>query len=420
MHSRSTDILSILFFLLLMSLHTSATEKETIDDSPKIPSENKTIIGFDPMVLMSIDLIAQQGIAQQAFPACQILIMHQDKLVYNQAFGAIANNNFLPINTHTLFDLASVTKTSATLFAVMKLYDDGKLGLQDKASKYLAYLKHTNKANITIEDLLFHSSGLQAYIGFYPLKFEALKEGEAAIDRLAAMRIIARTPLKSKTYRYSCLNFILLQQLVEVITQEPMDAFLNRNFYKPMGLNYITYKAFLDRDIQLIAPTTRYDFVRQMPLQGKVHDPLSASLGGVSGNAGLFSNAEDLAQLYKMLMNKGMYKGQRYLSEMTCQLFMQTTSKSGFRGLGFDRATPFREEWNPCAPSAPVGVFGHTGFTGTCFWVDPINELIYVFLSNRTYYEGKNKAWSSLSIRSTIQELMYQAIIYADNPSRNQ
>jgi len=311
----------------------------------------------------------------------------------------------------------------------------------DKIAMYLPFLQGTDKENITIAELLFHESGLQASLSCYCL---ATTKDTTQIARMgsttfkgnmismtrsdeftsqvsdsfylrnnfheAAMAMIANTRLRSKTYVYSCVNFLLLKEIAETISGVPMDAYLDSVFYKPIGLHNMAYLPLRTHFKEEIAPTMKRDFLRNGTLQGYVHDPDAAFLGGISGNAGLFASARDVATVHQMILNNGELDGKRYLSTETCRVFTTTTSASGRRGLGFDKPVPSNPTHSPCCISAPPEVYGHTGYTGTCCWVDPVNKLVYVFLSNRTYpYDGINKL-ARMGIRTKIQEVIYQSI----------
>ncbi len=353
-----------------------------------------------------IDSIVNDAMARRVFPGCQVLVVKDGVAVYDKCFGNLTYDIGHPVSANTMYDLASLSKTTGTLFAIMKLYDSGKLQLTDKASKYLDFLKNTDKESLTITDLLFHESGLPAYISFEkkPVYIE-----QSAINKMA-MQKIAQTPLGAKTYLYSCVNFILLKEIAEKISGTSMDDFLNYSYYSPMGLKNTAYIPLRTHKIEHIAPTLRGTSFQNGLLQGIVHDPAAAYLGGVSGNAGLFASAQDVAAMHQMLLNNGEFNGNSYLCAETCQIFTTTVSKSGRRGLGFDKPVPSKPAINPCCTAAPKSVFGHTGYTGTCCWVDPENKLIYVFLSNRTYpVDGENKL-AKMSIRPKIQQVIYNII----------
>jgi CubicO group peptidase (beta-lactamase class C family) len=403
-----------------------------------LPSE----VGMDAAVLSRIETIVLQGINARAFPGCQVLVVKDGKVVYDRSFGFYTYEKKKPVAASTLYDLASLSKTTGTLLAVMKLYDEGRLALDDKASKFLPFLRDTNKESITLRQLLFHESGLppslnasRLLVPQSPTSFNRISRTNypdtlvstipsatyalQVSDSLwlhkgfheTAMQEIAHLKLLSKVYRYSCINFILLKEIAETISGRPMDIFLDSVFYVPMGLKRMTYLPLRTHEKNEIAPTLTKDVLREGVVQGFVHDPDAALLGGVSGNAGLFASARDVAMVYQMLLNNGELEGKRYVKEATCRYFTTMVSKSGRRGLGFDKPVTTDPLHSPCCPSAPATVYGHTGYTGTCCWVDPVNQLIYVFLSNRTFpSDGVNKL-VRMGIRTKIQEIMYQALI---------
>jgi len=189
-----------------------------------------------------------------------------------------------------------------------------------------------------------------------------------------------------------------------------MDEYLAKEFYAPMGLERTLYLPLRRLPKSEIIPSANDRFLRKSVLQGFVHDECAAFQGGVGGNAGLFSNAREIARIYQMLLNEGELDGHRYLSRETCKLFTTEVSKISRRGLGFDKPDMKTPDKSPCTKSAPASVYGHTGFTGTCAWVDPDNELIYVFLSNRTYPDATNRKLMELDIRPRIQEVLYKAM----------
>lgn len=419
-------------------------------------------LDMDSKVLSRIDSIALEGIRNGAYPGCHVLVLRYGLPVYNKCFGMHTYEGNEPVRENDLYDLASLSKTTGTLLAVMRLYDEGKFGLTDKVSKYLTFLRGTDKQDITIQDLLYHESGLPAYYPFYRelIDLKSCKGGlfrkrpdkhhRVQIDvnlyacsdfsykpewvsrtpssdyplqvtdslfvkkefRGLVLDKIAELPLKGHSYRYSCLNFILLKELVEVVSGMPMDTYLERVFYKPMGLTAIAYNPLRYFPKDRIVPTLKNDFLRGGMLQGFVHDEAAAFLGGVSGNAGLFATAQDVARIYQMLINRGICGDQRYLTRATCDLFLKAKSGNSRRGLGFDKPDTENPEKGPCAAEVPGSTFGHTGFTGTCAWADPDNELVFVFLCNRIYprpFDRKNLM--KLDIRTRMQQVLYQSLI---------
>lgn len=454
MKKTATIILFLLFtlFLFIQAKKSPFGFFFTSSKQDTISMVEPESLGMNSDILSKIDSIVYQGIQAKAFPGCQVFIMKENKIVYNKSVGFYTYDSVLSVSPETMYDLASLSKTTGTLLAVMKLYDEGKLNLSDKVSDYLIFLKNTNKENITIEELLFHESGLPASLPFHLLvvnknnssclistkecKEDILNENPAIgfnkefVSRTEskefpiqvaeslfvnththkpAMKMIAEAHLGKKKYVYSCVNFILLKEIVEKISQIPMNEFLEKEFYNPMELNNLSYFPLTKYKSEKIAPSLKNDFLRGK-IQGYVHDSDAAFLGGFSGNAGLFASAENVATVHQMLLNKGTLNKKRYLSEETCELFTNTTSLSGRRGLGFDKPVFSETGVSPCSASTPPQAYGHTGYTGTCCWVDPINEIIYVFLSNRTYpNDGENKL-AKMNIRTNIQELIYQSM----------
>ena len=417
-------------------------------------------LGMKSNELHRIDAIVKGGLAAGAYPGCQVLVLKDGQTVYDKCFGTHSYKDTTAVRPTDMFDLASLTKTTATLLAVMKLYDTGQLKLTDKASQYLPILRNTNKKNITIKDLLLHESGLPPYIRFYleaidpnsvhgpyaqswvdewhrtqvsehsyycsNFKFKkglvAEKESSTynlhVADKMwlnknfknTILQKIARCDMDSKRYVYSDLGFVLLQQVVEAIVKLPMDLYLAKEFYAPMGLQRTMYLPLLRYSKQEIMPTAANDFLRRQDLCGYVHDETAACMGGISGNAGLFSTATEVAKIYQMMLNGGEWNGKRYLSEATCRLLTTEASAISRRGLGFDKPNLKDLKNSPCAPSATNTVYGHTGFTGTCAWVDPEHGTVYVFLSNRLCPNVWNTKLTEMNIRTNIQEAIYKSL----------
>jgi len=421
---------------------STVTGKETIN--PNTPARySPEDVGMRSSILARIDSIVKGGIKAMAFPGCQVLVLKDGKQIYDKCFGYYTYEAVQEVNPATMYDLASLSKTTGTLLAIMKLYDNGQIKLTDKASRYLSFLRGTDKANITIKELLFHESGLPGDLSCYRLvttkdmahaihmgctNIQYNKDWVSKIPKAgytfqvsdsfylhnrfhqAAMQMIANIRLRSKTYLYSSVNFILLKEIVDEVCGLPMDLFLNVEFYTPMKLNHMAYLPLITHQKKVIAPTFIKDFLRNGVLQGYVQDPDAAFLGGVAGNAGLFATASDVAKVYQMLLNKGEMDGKRYLKEETCRIFTTITSKSGRRYLGFDKPVPANPKHNPCCISAPKEVYGHTGYTGTCCWVDPVNRFLFVFLSNRTYPNDSVNKLAKMNIRTRIQEVIYQSM----------
>ena len=387
--------------------------------------------GMDEQYFKLIDSIALNGIAQKAYPGCQILVAKDGMIVYNRCYGrqtydAVAT----PMDTNTVYDLASLTKVSATNLAVMKLVDAGKIKLDDQLSKYLPYLKHTNKNKITIRQALSHIARLKAFDSYwkeslndeYFYQGNNPQEGFVAIGdgvyvssefRSLMMKSIAKSKLEKKEkYLYSDLGFILLADLVEHVSGLSLDIFMQKYFYGPLQMSNTCFRPLENGiPLQRIAPTEQDDSYRHQLIRGYVHDPNAAAMGGVAGHAGLFSTANDLFRLYQMMLDSGRFDGKQYISAKTFCTFNSRhfANKENRRALGFDKPS-IKGRSSHVSPMASQSSFGHTGFTGTMVWVDPQYNLIYIFLSNRVYPSAQPNKLANMNIRTDIQDLIYKSL----------
>ena len=392
--------------------------------------------GLDSRVLNKIESIVNEAIVAEATPGCYVLVAKEGKVVYEKAFGHTAYDEDIPVTHETIYDLASITKVAATLQAVMFMYDRGLIDVYRKASYYLPELRNSNKSEYTIKDILTHQAGLWPFLPFwaqtmkdseylpgyydtaasstYPyIVAEGLYANVAMKDSLWKWIIKARVREKpTRTpydYRYSDMGFYILHHLAEKILNQPMEDFLQQNVYEPLGATTMGYLPLRRFPKSVIAPTERDTLFRKRLLVGTVHDQGAAMHGGIAGHAGLFSNANDLAKLGQMLLQEGYYGGIRYYSPETVQLFTRKQFDSSRRGLGWDKGA--QSTWNsPTSIYASPHTFGHTGFTGTCIWVDPEFNLVYVFLSNRVHPIMTNNKLLTMNIRSRIQDVIYQSI----------
>ena len=370
-----------------------------------------------------------------AIPGCQVLVAKDNQIVFNKSYGTIAGIGSPDVTNATLYDLASMTKTSATTVAIMKLVEEGKLDIEKTIGDYLPWVVGNAKAKIRLKDLLIHEAGLYPYIKFY----ESLLNSDGSINSKWIVPVqdadhqLMVTPGKYLTknwmdsirmkilnspvtapgkYVYSDNDFIFLGNIVEQVTGMNLQDYCTKTFYGPMQMHSTGFLPLERANKSNIAASELDNYFRKELIQGSVHDEGASTMGGIAGHAGLFSNATDIAKLYMMLLNGGQWDGQQYLKPSTIQWFTSYQSPTSRRGLGFDKTARDNASSKDPYPSlsAPPSVFGHTGFTGTCVWADPDNQLLYVFLSNRVYPTRDNKAFSSLNLRAKIQEQIYQAI----------
>ncbi len=384
--------------------------------------------------IKKIDSIVQKSIYLKAFPSCQIAITYKNNLIFNKAFGYRTYSDTNRVKITDIYDIASLTKVTATTLAMMKLYDEGLINLEDSASKFLPILKNSNKEGITIAELMTHSAGLKPFMMFWKalyingnLDTNIIKNTQDSINhyrvadsmylnsenRMKIIQQIVDSPIDlKKKYAYSDFGFIILKELIESVTNKDFYQYLDSIFYQPLGLSTACFLPRNSKEINRIIPTENDTAFRKQILIGDVHDQTAALLGGISGHAGMFSNASDIAIIMQMLLNEGIYGNIRFLKPETVKTFTKYwygLEKDNRRALGFDK--PARNNnVSPCASSASEYSFGHSGFTGTFVWTDPKYSVVYVFLSNRVYPNAENNRLAKLNIRTQIQEIIYSAI----------
>lgn len=390
--------------------------------------------GMDGTILAQLDTVVAEALRIQATPGVRIMIARKGKVVYNKSYGHQNNTNQLPVSENTIYDLASVTKIAATLQAVMFMHERGLIDIHKKISLYLPEFENSNKRDMIIKDILTHQAGLWP---FFPWHFNTMKDSTWMPEYYANQKssdypfpvsenLFAHKSMrdsmwqwiiKSKTiekkdrtpyeYRYSDLGLYIMQRLAERILQQPLEDFVAQNFYEPMGAVSMGYRPLERFKPNQIASTENDKVFRKSLLTGHVHDPGAAMHGGVAGHAGLFSNANDLLKMGQMWLQKGFYGGHQYLKPETLDLFTTRTYQTSRRGLGFDKPTGDNtgSTGELCSPLT----FGHTGFTGTCIWVDPKYEVVYVFLSNRVNPAVSPKLLTN-NIRTRIHDIIYKSI----------
>lgn len=390
--------------------------------------------GMSPAWLV-IDSIVNDGLAKKAFPGCEVLAVHNGEIKYHKAFGHYEYDPASrPVNLESIYDLASVTKISATTVSVMKLYEQGLLDINKTLGDYLPSMRGSDKEKLKLTDILLHQAGLVPDVIFYKETLENGRPSPKYYSDVAKpgfnipvarnlflrddwedtmMLRIAQSPLGPQgKYVYSDNDFILLGKIVEAISGMTLDQYVQKTFYDPLGMTTTGFKPFQRFGLERIVPTEDDNYFRRQLLHGYVHDEGAAMFGGVSGHAGLFSNAYDLSMLFQMLLNGGELNGERYLKPETINFFAAYHSDISRRGYGFDKPekdNAKRREPYPSAFASPE-TFGHTGFTGTCVWVDPKAGLVYIFLSNRVYDSRSNNLLGQMNIRGKIQDAIYKAL----------
>lgn len=396
-------------------------------------------VGMDPAMLTNIDLLARRAIVEKMTPGLQVLVARRGKVFYQKSFGYHTYDNDMPVKNSDIYDVASLTKILSTLPNVMQLYDKGKLTLDAKLGKMLKEFANTDKKNITLKDMLLHQARFKPWLPFYVNTLDSTKHPDSIYYRKiyssefpyqvtenlymrkdypdTIVKIIAESDLlPKKKYKYSDFTFILLKEYLERQSGKTLDVLSDEAFYKPLGASYTTYNPLRKFDMYMIPPTEIDNYFRYQTIQGYVHDMGAAMQGGVGGHAGIFSNSIDVAKIMQMYLNKGTYGGQRFFSAETFNTFNTSYArkKDNRRGLGFDK--PQITPPGPTCDCVSEASFGHTGFTGTMAWVDPETEIVYVFLSNRTYPEAGENRLSKNNIREDIQRVIQDAIIVDELP----
>jgi beta-glucosidase-like glycosyl hydrolase/CubicO group peptidase (beta-lactamase class C family) len=392
-------------------------------------------VGMNPHILSRIDEIAKKAIDEKMAPGMQVLVARKGNVIFQKSYGYQAYDKVKQVSNSDLYDVASISKMISTLPNVMQLYDKNKVTLDTKLKDMVPFFAKTNKENIIFKDLLTHYAGLQAWIPFYKATLDS--EGRPSkkyyrkiteknfttkvTDSLyirndyhdTIMKIIADTPLlDKKEYKYSDFTFIILKEYLERKTHKKIEELSQENFYSTLGMNNTLYNPLLKFDKTSIAPTEIDTYFRHQVIQGYVHDMAAAMEGGVAGHAGIFSNAMDVAKMMQLYLQKGNYGNKEYFSPQTFDAFNTCyyVDKGIQRGLGFDKR--IGKDGPTCTCVSPSS-FGHTGFTGNIAWVDPETEIVYVFLSNRTYpgVNGDENKLAKGKIREEIQQIIQQAIM---------
>ena len=394
-------------------------------------------VGMDSRMLkQGIDSLMNLAMDSKATPGGQVLVARDGKVIFHKAYGYHSYFDTVKVRLTDLYDLASITKVTTSLPILMKLIDEGKINLDAPLGKYVPELRKSNKSELTFRSILAHQARLEPWIAYWKNTIKKSNSGFKAKTfksdssdkyplkvadnlylhknyRKKIFKAIKKSPLEQEaSYKYSGLAFYLFPAMIESITGQDFENYLYTNFYRPLGATTLTYRPFRQFPPSQIVPT-EFDLpFRQVMIHGRVHDEGAAMMDGISSNAGLFSNANDLAKLFQMYLNMGEYGGKRFVSEATMKEFTryQFPENNNRRGLGFDKpALTYVANGNAAKDASPES-FGHTGFTGTRAWADPKHQLLYIFLSNRVHPTRSNTRLYKLNTRTEIEQVIYDAM----------
>ena len=426
---------TLTLFLSLLLTQFGFAQRELIH---ALPSK----LGFDEAFInQKVDSLMKMGIDSLAFPGAQLLVVKNDTVVFHKAYGFHTYDSIEPVALNDLYDLASVTKITGPLPALMKLVDEGKLDLDKPFSTYWEPWKHKkDKKDLTLREILAHQAGLVPYIVFLQKvlrkngkikkrfvhsnsdnKFQGqVYDGLFISNRFERKmnRIINRSKVSDeKKYKYSGLSFLIYPKLIEQLTHTDYQTYLHQNFYKPLGCHTLGYLPSKQHYVNAVVPTEMDTLFRKDLVQGWVHDENASLKGGVSGNAGLFGTVDDLAKIMLFYQNFGNVDGKQLVSKEVVKEFakVQYPENENRRGLGFDKPLldnaelPLEEAYP--SPLASAASFGHSGFTGTFVWADPKNKLTFIFLSNRVYPSRDHRQLYNLNIRTALMDVFYRAQI---------
>jgi len=391
-------------------------------------------VGMSSERLSKIDSVAQYAVNSSMTPGIQLIVARKGKVIYNKNFGKHTYNGKENVKFNDIYDVASLTKILGTLPLLMELVEQGIVSLDSKLSQLIPDYKDSNKKNVSIKRMLSHYARLKPWIPFYDTTLDSItkqpnpkyyrsrqskaynievtKDLYLRSDYQDSIQEIIKESemLKRLRYRYSDLPYYILKKFIETHYDQSLDNLVQQHFYELLGANYTTYNPSKKFSNTQIVPTEIDDYFRYEKIQGYVHDMGAAMQNGVGGHAGVFSNANDVTKIMQMYLQKGYYGGHRYFKTETIDKFNTCyfCENDNRRGIGFDK--PQLEDEGPTCGCISMTSFGHSGFTGTYAWADPEEEIVYVFLANRTYPKaGKNRLLRE-SIRTEIQRLIYEAI----------
>lgn len=390
-------------------------------------------VGMSSELLAEVDTLIGHGLDSLMFPGAQVLVARRGKVIYNKNFGKPTYQSSESITSESIYDLASLTKILSTLPMIMKMEEEGKIALNDTFKDLIPEYADTELKDVTVLKALSHYGRLPSWIAFYldtlnkdrkpSNEFYRQNPSEAFPYKVAEHLYLTRSykdsiydkigrqSLKSNRYRYSDVGYYVFKEYIEKTYQRPIDELVDEFLYRPLGLQRTLFNPLKKFPKEAIVPTEDDDYYRYQIVQGYVHDMGAAMQGGVGGHAGLFSTANEVAKIMQMYLQGGYYGGERFFNARTVKRFNTCyfCNKNVRRGVGFDK--PQLEEKGPTCGCVSRNSFGHSGFTGTYTWADPEEEIVYVFLSNRTYPSATNTLLIKSGLRTRIQQAIYDSII---------
>ena len=383
-----------------------------------------------------IDSIIEFSIKKKAFPGAQIVIIKDGKEVLNKNYGYHTYDSIHKVTNSSIYDLASITKPTAGAFALMRLYEDGLIDINSPLSNYLKYFKNTRVGDTKVVDYLQHITGIRSWIPFhkttkkdngdfkkktlsfiYKKRFNIKLTDSLYLYKNYKKEIYKQIKntnfIEGDTVLYSGLFYYLIPEIVKTLSGDDFDSYLEK-IYQKAGLETMVFNPLKKFQLNQIVPTEDDNFFRNFQIHGVVHDEGAAMMNGVSANAGLFSTGSDLSKFYQIFLDEDIENEDQVIDNKVVKLFTNYENENPkfYRGLGFDKPKP-RYDINNCTYSRYVSdsSYGHSGYTGTFFWVDPEHNLIFVFLSNRVYDSRDNRKISELNIRTNIHDLIYENLV---------
>lgn len=397
-----------------------------LTEQTRLEYADASVFGIDTQRLASnIDAIAMKAVRERAAPGIVVMAVKSGKVIFEKAYGYHTYGQQRPTQVTDIFDLASITKIAATTPTIMRLVEQGVVNLDSTMGHYLTQAQHSNKKDTKLRDVMLHEAGFIPFIPFY----RELEPDDLSTDSSATYSVkvadncyirtgyyeevmwpimLASKLNETGKYVYSDISMYVMKEVAEHQTGIPIQDYIQQEFYRPLGMQTAGYLPRNRFAKDRIVPTEDDKTFRKTLLQGYVHDQGAAMAGGIAGHAGLFATANDLAIYGQLLLNRGEYGGERFFRAETVDRFTSNQSQTSRRGLGFDRKDPDLSKEYP-SKLASAATFGHTGYTGTCIWIDPEEQLTYIFLSNRVHPAVSTKIYD-LNTRSRIQDAIYEAI----------